>query len=262
MSMRPVIFISAVSTELRSARTLVARTLGALGYDVIDQDFAATDAGDLLGVLRTWVDKSDAVLQLVGHCYGCAPHTPDPAIPAPNSCPYSFTQYEALYAREKGKHVYYLFTDEAHPTDGCACEPKTLHELQEKYRKTVATCGDLYHSTSNAIQTELLVRRLKDDLAVLREEARAREALMQQKADEFLLQQRSFSHRLALLLGLLFVLIIGFVLMLQAPGDQPAELGIRKRPGRAPSEPGRPHHRRQRIKAHRRLRCRAALHRL
>ena len=62
MSTRPIIFISAVSQELRSARKLVADTLHALGYEPRWQDIAPTDAGDLLGVLRKWVDQSDAVL--------------------------------------------------------------------------------------------------------------------------------------------------------------------------------------------------------
>ena len=163
MSTRPVIFISAVSKELRSARDLVAKTLLALGYEPKWQDIAATDAGDLRGVLRKWVDDSDAVLQLVGHCYGFGPKDPDSEF---GEC--SYTQYEALYAKQQGKPVYYIFTDEAHPTDGCGCEPTTLHDLQETYRQKVKATGELYHSTSNFTQTELLVRRLKDDLAQLR----------------------------------------------------------------------------------------------
>ena len=163
MTSRPVIFISAVSRELRSARDLVAKTLLALGYEPKWQDIAATDAGDLRGVLRKWVDGSDAVLQLVGHCYGFAPQTADPQFG-----PCSYTQYEALYARQQRKPVYYLFTDDAHPTDGCGCEPKTLHDLQAQYRQTVKAYGELYHTTSSLTQTELLVRRMEDKLAQLR----------------------------------------------------------------------------------------------
>ena len=124
MTNRPVIFISAVSQELRSTRDLVAKTLHALGYEPRWQDIAPTDAGDLLGVLRKWIDQSDAVLQLVGHCYGFAPRPPSLEF---SRC--SYTQYEALYARKRGKPVYYLFIDDTHPTDGCGCEPKTLHDL-------------------------------------------------------------------------------------------------------------------------------------
>ena len=178
MSTKPVIFISAVSKELRSARDLVAKTLLALGYEPKWQDIAATDAGDLRGVLRKWVDDSDAVLQLVGHCYGFGPKDPDPEF---GQC--SYTQYEALYAKQQGKPVYYIFTDDAHPTDGCGCEPTTLHDLQAQYRQKVKGYGDLYHSTNSLTQTELLVRRLKDDLAELRREAQASHDLLHQKLD-------------------------------------------------------------------------------
>ncbi|MCX6848355.1 MAG: tetratricopeptide repeat protein [Verrucomicrobia bacterium] len=167
MSTRPVIFISAVSRELHTARDLIAKTLLALGYEPKWQDIAATDAGDLSAVLRKWIDDSDAVIQLVGHCYGFAPTSPDPTFG-----PCSYTQYEALYARQKGKPVYYIFTDADHPKDGCACEPQTLHDLQETYRQTVKSNGALYHTTSSLIQTELLIRRLKDDLAHLRKRNR------------------------------------------------------------------------------------------
>ncbi len=183
MLTRPVIFISAVSCELRSARDLVAKTLIALGYDAKWQDIAATETGDLTGVLREWVDDSDAVLQLVGHCYGFAPKEDDADFGA---C--SYTQYEALYARHLGKPVYYLFLDAPHPTDGCACEPKTLHDLQEQYRQQVKGYGELYHSTSSLDKTELLVRRMEDKLEQLREEAKAREALQRQKLDELAAQ--------------------------------------------------------------------------
>lgn len=70
LSSRPVIFICAVSKELHSARDLVAKTLISLGYDPRWQDIAPTDTGDLLAVLRKWVDGSQAVIQIVGHRYG------------------------------------------------------------------------------------------------------------------------------------------------------------------------------------------------
>lgn len=200
MSMRPIIFISAVSKELHSARDLVAKTLTALGYDPKWQDIAATETGDLRGVLRKWVDASDAVLQLVGHCYGFAPKEDDP-----HFGPCSYTQYEALYARQQGKPVYYLFTDPAHPTDGCGCEPETLHDLQEKYRSTVKSYGDLYHSTSSLTHTELLVRRLKDDLAQL--------------------HKRGKQHA-ALVLGLLVALLLGGAWMMRNQNDSKQQLEV------------------------------------
>lgn len=195
MSTRPVIFISAVSKELHTARDLIAKTLLALGYEPKWQDIAATETGDLRAVLRKWIDDSDAVLQLIGHCYGFAPTSPDPQFG-----PCSYTQYEALYARQQHKPVYYIFTDDTHPTDGCACgkEPQPLHALQQTYRQTVKSYGALYHTTSSLTQTELIVRRLKDDLAHLRKRGK---------------------QYAALVLGLLVVLVLGGALMIQSQSE-------------------------------------------
>src|SRR6202043_3407635 len=76
MSPRPVIFISAVSSELRSARQLVANPLTFLGYEPEWQEIFGTEQGDLRGMLRRRVEASEGVVQLVGDCYGAEPPTP------------------------------------------------------------------------------------------------------------------------------------------------------------------------------------------
>ena len=58
---RSVIFISAVSRELRTARDLVAKTLLSLGYEPKWQDITPAETGDLRSVLRKWVDDSAAL---------------------------------------------------------------------------------------------------------------------------------------------------------------------------------------------------------
>ena len=47
MTARPLIFISAVSRELRGARQFVANTLTFLGYEPVWQDIFGTESGDL-----------------------------------------------------------------------------------------------------------------------------------------------------------------------------------------------------------------------
>jgi hypothetical protein len=110
----PLIFISAVSRELRSGRQLAANTLTFLGYQPIWQDFFGTETGDLRAMLRQQIDQCKGVLQIVGNCYGAEPTTPDPQFGR-----VSYTQYEALYARSRGKKVWYLFIDETFPRDAC-----------------------------------------------------------------------------------------------------------------------------------------------
>ena len=173
MSTRPVIFISAVSKELRSARDLVAKTLVALGYEPKWQDIAATDAGDLRGVLRKWVDESEAVIQLVGHCYGFAPKDPDAEF---GVC--SYTQLEALYARQQGKKVWYVILSPEHPTDPCAAEASAPRELQDAYRVKVTGTSYLYHRSSSQLQTDNIVLRLRNDLAELRKRGQLHAAIV------------------------------------------------------------------------------------
>ena len=162
---RPVIFISAVSRELRSTRDLVAKTLIALGYEPKWQDIAPTETGDLRAVLRKWVDESHAVLQIVGHRYGHGPREPDETFG-----PVSYTQYEALYAKAKGRKVWYILLDEHHPTDCPDDEPEDLKKLQADYRIQVKAHHGLYHNSYSLDKTEIIVLRLRDDLAILREE--------------------------------------------------------------------------------------------
>lgn len=176
MSTRPVIFISSVSKELHTTRDLVAKTLFSMGYEPKWEDIARSDTGGMRGVLRKWVDDSDAVLQLVGHCYGLAPKDPDP-----HFGPCSYTQYVALYAREQRKKVWYVILSPEHPTDPCAAEASDMRELQDAYREKVTATSDLYYPSASLRQTENIVLKLRDDLAELGREAKAREGRLQQE---------------------------------------------------------------------------------
>ena len=68
MSLRPAIFISAVSRELKSARQLVANTLTFLGYDPEWQDIFGTEEGDLRAMLRRRIDSCKGVVHVLGRC--------------------------------------------------------------------------------------------------------------------------------------------------------------------------------------------------
>jgi len=164
---KPVIFISAVSKELHGARDLVAKTLASLGYEAKWQDIAPAEAGDLRGVLRKWVDDSAAVIQLVGQRYGCEPAMPDAVLGR-----ISYTQFEAIYARQREKKVWYLILAPEHPTEAVADEPPELHALQETYRQRVTRDGHQFHHSASLDQTERVVLRLRDDLGHLHRRTR------------------------------------------------------------------------------------------
>lgn len=163
MSPRPLIFISAVSRELRSARQLVANTLTYLGYEPVWQDVFGTEGGDLRGMLRQQIDQSKGVVQMVGQCYGAEPPSADEKFGR-----VSYTQYEAFYARQRGKKVWYLFIDNNFPTDPHEPEPEELRELQASYRRRVQSDAHLFHALDSRDALEASVLKLRNDLVQLR----------------------------------------------------------------------------------------------
>lgn len=156
-------FISAVSRELKSARQLVANTLIFLGYEPVWQEIFGTESGDLRKILRQQIDHCKGVLQLVGQYYGAEPPTPDEEFGR-----LSYTQYEALYARKRGKKVWYLFIDENFPTDSREPEPEELRELQAAYRRRLQSDTHVYHPLTTSDALEASVLKLRDDLMRLR----------------------------------------------------------------------------------------------
>ena len=167
MSPRPTIFISAVSKELRSARQLVANTLTFLGYEPVWQDIFGTEGGDLRQMLRTQIDQCKGVVQLVGQCYGAEPPAPDPEFGR-----VSYTQFEALYGRKKGKKVWYLFMDENFPIDQHEQEPEEVRQLQAAYRNVLKADTHLFHPLASREALEAGVLKLRDDLTRLRRGAK------------------------------------------------------------------------------------------
>src|SRR3954469_16710317 len=163
MSPPPAIFISAVSRELRSARQLVANTLTFLGYEPVWQEIFGLEGGDLREVLRQKIDECRGVVQLVGQSYGAEPPAVDPAFGR-----VSYTQYEALYARQRGKKVWYLFIDETFPIDACEGEPDELRALQAAYRKRLQSDAHLFHPLTTREGLEASVLKLRGDLVRLR----------------------------------------------------------------------------------------------
>jgi tetratricopeptide (TPR) repeat protein len=163
VSPRPPIFISSVSKELRSARQLVANTLQFLGYEPVWQDISGSEQGDLREVLRRQIEPCKGVVQLVGQFYGFEPPTPDAEFGR-----VSYTQYEALYARKRGKKVWYLILDENFKTDSTDMETAELRALQAAYRERVKASANLYHLLTSPDALEANVLKLRDELTRLR----------------------------------------------------------------------------------------------
>ena len=165
MAIAPSIFISATSGDLHTARDLVAKILTSLGYNPVWQDIAATDAGILSDVLRSWIKPCAAVIQLVGFRYGAEPRQPDPQFGRA-----SYTQLEAMYAERMGKKVIYIFLPPEFPADPCEPEPDEKAKLQLAYRQRLKDSGVLRHNATSPLELENRVLRIRDELAILRAE--------------------------------------------------------------------------------------------
>ena len=163
MTPRPRIFISAVTKELKSARQLVANTLIFLGYEPVWQEIFGTEGGDLREILRRQIDQCKGVVQLVGRCYGVEPPVTDEAFGR-----VSYTQYEALYARQRRKKIWYLFIDKSFPIDAHEPEPEELRQLQAAYRHVLKADTHLFHPLTSPEALEAGVLKLRDDLTKLR----------------------------------------------------------------------------------------------
>jgi len=198
MSPRPTIFISAVSKELRSARQLVANTLTFLGYEPVWQDIFGTEGGDLRQMLRQQIDQCKGVVQLVGQCYGAEPPAPDEEFGR-----VSYTQFEALYGRKRGKKVWYLFMDESFPIDAHEPESEETRQLQASYRNRLKADTHLFHPLASREALEAGVLKLRDDLTQLRRGA------------------KRWAIGVAALLGIIAVLVLWLVHSQGAGTDRP-----------------------------------------
>ena len=153
---KPVIFISSTS-DLRSARGLVADVLYSLGYEPVWQEVENTDGGHLLEVLRKRIEPCGLVVQLVGGRYGAEP--PEPSVEFGRV---SYTQYEALYAEGVGKKVIYCFLAAGFPVDAAEAEAADRAELQAAYVRRIEGAGALRQVNIATVgELELSIRRMR-----------------------------------------------------------------------------------------------------
>ncbi|HRP23995.1 DUF4062 domain-containing protein [Thauera sp.] len=200
---RPRIFLSAVSTELRTARQAVARTVRTLGYDPVSQDDFPTGYGELRQWLREQIDGCEGLIQLVGDAYGAEPPDADHEFGR-----VSYTQFELLYALRKGKKTWVVLVSDRcardHaaseldlPENAAGLEPAAVQDwqaerkaLQQSYRDRLVRENHLRHTANDDTALENIILKLRDELAELR------------RTDE-IRQRRLWKGVVAVLIGLL-----------------------------------------------------------
>ncbi len=92
-------------------------------------------------MLRDCINGCDAVICLVGFCYGAEPQERPAEEPRR-----SYTQREFEIAVALGRPVYVFLADEACPVDDHAEEPEELRRLQLDYHDRLMRRDELWHT--------------------------------------------------------------------------------------------------------------------
>ena len=101
MANKVEIFISASSADLRSFRKQVSTWVVDMGWYPVVQDYFAPDDTTVTEMLRKKIKSCDAVIHIVGQCYGSEPRST--SIDKPRR---SYTQLEADMARKMRKRYF------------------------------------------------------------------------------------------------------------------------------------------------------------
>ncbi len=182
---RPRLFLSAVSEELRTVRQSVAATVRTLGFDPVSQDDFPTGYGELREWLREQVNSCEGLIQLVGQAYGAEPSNVDPEYGR-----VSYTQFEFLYARKRNKKTWVIVIGKDFELDKPIAEqdlPRThdhsdpfgyqieRRSLQQNYLSRLNQDNHLRHTANNGTELQNIILRLRDDLGELRRGGERRE---------------------------------------------------------------------------------------
>jgi hypothetical protein len=132
------VFLSAVSSELKSCRLEVAWVLRRKGLEVRDQEHFSQGPATLIERLRNYIQQCEAVVLLVGERCGTFPTDEHAAalgaVPifekyraATGQLCASYTQWEFLLAKHHDKKPYVFFTEAGFVPDEPNSEGPDLH---------------------------------------------------------------------------------------------------------------------------------------
>ena len=192
----PRVFVSAASSDLRSARRVVNEALTRIECLPIEESVFGTEYGPIRHMLRRKIEDCQGVVHLVGRDYGSEP---EPAT-CPSGAPRrSWTQLEYDVAKELNKKLYIIVCDDAFPFDPVAePEPADKRALQNAHRATVLADERVWHKVHETDELRQEVENLKVPLDELR--------------DELGRVQSRRQLRLGSALAVLFLLVIGAIL--------------------------------------------------
>ena len=170
ISRTPRVFVSAASSDLRTARTVVNAALTRIECLPIEESVFGTEYGAIRDLLARQIASCQAVIHCVGRDYG---GEPDPQSLPAGQPRRSWTQIEYDLARQQNKKLYLLVCDETFPFDQPAPpEADDQRALQQAHRVAVLADTRLSHRVQDTADLRQQVENLKVPLDEVRAELR------------------------------------------------------------------------------------------
>jgi tetratricopeptide (TPR) repeat protein len=155
--------VSATSADLRSCRELIRDALLTLQCVPVEQANFPPDYRSVREMLRRSISNCDAMVHVVGECYGVEPKKTDPLAPR-RSC----TQMEYDMAREMNKRVYVFICGEGFPYDQHVPEDPERQYLQKGHRVALLTADEMRYTVRSHDDLKVRVRELQTQVELLR----------------------------------------------------------------------------------------------
>lgn len=167
----PKIFISATSGDLRGARQIAKEALLTINCHPVEQTNFEPDWRSVTDMLRGKISDCQALIHLVGFCYGAEP---DPATLPPGTPRRSYTQMEYHLARELGLRVYTFLLPETYPFDVPAkADTPEQTQLQAAHRALIQSSPHLYEKPANDLDLRARIIALQEQVISLEQEQRS-----------------------------------------------------------------------------------------
>ncbi len=169
------VFLSAVTRELGSYRTEIARVLWRKELEVREQEHFRQGPATLLEQLRAYIERCDAMILLVSERRGAFPTDEHAAalgsVPtfedyrkATGEARASYTQWELFLAKHYGKKTYVFLSEPGFKPDEANPEGADLQACQVLYREWLRASGKNYDSltTKEKLVEDVLVLPFPD----------------------------------------------------------------------------------------------------
>jgi serine/threonine-protein kinase len=167
------VFVSATSRDLASYRRAATEVLLKLDAHPVVQDHFGPDYRSVADLLRERIGPCDAVICLVGPCYGHEPVNRSADQPRR-----SYTQLEYDIAVELGKPIFVFVATEDCPLDNPVNEPDELRGLQLEHLKRIAASDRIRMAFRSRDHLTDQVRLMRFDPESLAQEITSRLAVL------------------------------------------------------------------------------------